>query len=238
MANNAGSCFFIIDIVFESEEHPVKRSHKHALTFKNKTTRIVSPKARRMEDKRMMLVMRDPLLMRLETLAPIQRAEETGGDQSHAFSGRLRADLFGCQPTFNAGNLHSAHKSMEMGEREIQITGDNLLSDIQAIFNGLYPYLMIELLPTNNDKERRKNRTSSTGLFINELTAISVPCTIDFSSTRTVRELTQDFKQNLGIIVQLLRKSGNVWNIISLTGEWTLGEQNNAGEEISALMHR
>jgi hypothetical protein len=40
----------------------------------------------------------------------------------------------------------------------------------------------------------------------------------------------------LGVIVQVSRKSGNVWNVISITEGWTLESQNSAGEFISSEM--
>ena len=36
--------------------------------------------------------------------------------------------------------------------------------------------------------------------------------------------------------MQVFRKSGNIWNAISLTDSWTLESQNEAGEFISTEM--
>lgn len=59
---------------------------------------------------------------------------------------------------------------------------------------------------------------------------------IDMAGTRTVSELSHDLETTLGVRVGISRKSGNVWNLVSVTDEWTLETQNAAGEFICAEM--
>jgi hypothetical protein len=39
-----------------------------------------------------------------------------------------------------------------------------------------------------------------------------------------------------GVAVQISRRSGNVWNVISLTNNWTLDRQNTTGAYVSSIM--
>lgn len=59
---------------------------------------------------------------------------------------------------------------------------------------------------------------------------------IDINDRRTVAEISHEFEHKLGVIVQVSRKSGNVWNVISITEGWTLETQNSAAEFISSQM--
>lgn len=63
-----------------------------------------------------------------------------------------------------------------------------------------------------------------------------MPITMDFNEERTVAEVEKDFRELLGVQIKVCRKSGNVWNEITLTDNWTLKSQNTAGEFISTEM--
>ena len=55
---------------------------------------------------------------------------------------------------------------------------------------------------------------------------------IDINDDVTVEELENKFA-SIGLIAEVLRRSGNVWIETSLTNNWTLQQQNMEGEEIS-----
>ncbi|QEC65766.1 hypothetical protein FRZ67_00015 [Panacibacter ginsenosidivorans] len=63
-----------------------------------------------------------------------------------------------------------------------------------------------------------------------------MPVKLRIENKRTIAQVEDDCIQQLGLLVQISRKSGNVWNTISLTENWTLEEQNNAGKFISSEM--
>lgn len=55
---------------------------------------------------------------------------------------------------------------------------------------------------------------------------------VDIHSDITVAELENSFA-GFGLRTEVFRKSGNVWVPTLLTDNWTLQQQNNAGEEIT-----
>ena len=52
----------------------------------------------------------------------------------------------------------------------------------------------------------------------------------------TVTELERQFRELYGLHVLVFRKSGKVWLETTVTDGWTLAEQNNQGEALSALI--
>lgn len=124
---------------------------------------------------------------------------------------------------------------MEWNDKEILIDGHTMLNDIQKTFNLLYPYLKLEFIaPANSTKSINRNN-GEVNYLLQQLTNITLSKTINLQNNRTVLEICNEF-QLLGLPVQVLRKSGKVWNIISVTDGWTLASQNEAGEFISSEM--
>lgn len=122
--------------------------------------------------------------------------------------------------------------------REIEVNGDRLVKDIKSEFNLLYPFLKIEFLKREVSNSSASNKVDKVGdeTPIKQLSTSKSRATISLESYRTIQDLENDFHNLLGIHIQVLRKSGNVWNIISLTDAWTLESQNKAGEFISSEM--
>ena len=71
---------------------------------------------------------------------------------------------------------------------------------------------------------------------VKDVSHVSQLIHIDVSDEQTIGALIKDFKHNSGTNIDVYRKSGNVWNMISLTESWTLKSQNNAGKFISCEM--
>ncbi len=125
---------------------------------------------------------------------------------------------------------------MEKVNKEILINTYSLWTDIQSVFSMHYPFLKIEYI--ENDKGTKVNRSlkTDTQLPIKQITNVTLPCKIDIHSNRSVVQVSLDFKIIMGLKVKVLRKSGNVWNVISITEGWTLENQNAAGKFISSQM--
>lgn len=124
---------------------------------------------------------------------------------------------------------------METINSEIVLKPDSLISDIQSQFNSLYPFLKIEFLK-NNSPTSGKSLIVNTIYRLKDLSNFSTTQKINVDKTRTVAEIAADCINKIGLSVQVLRKSGNVWNLISLTDSWTLENQNDAGAFISSEM--
>ncbi|QEC70074.1 hypothetical protein FRZ67_23235 [Panacibacter ginsenosidivorans] len=121
--------------------------------------------------------------------------------------------------------------------REILITEDTLVSDIQEIFSSFYPFLKIEFSKLqSNSQSLQKSRKVLPQDSIKNITNAMMPVKLRIENKRTIAQVEDDCIQQLGLLVQISRKSGNVWNTISLTENWTLEEQNNAGKFISSEM--
>ena len=113
---------------------------------------------------------------------------------------------------------------------EISVNKETFFCDIQHAFSSYYPFLKIDffLNITGIDINKKKaiDPTTSISKFLSNHPVV----TINFNSDKTVSEVSDDIKNRLNVIVQVLRKSGNIWLPISLTENWTLENQNAAGE--------
>jgi hypothetical protein len=123
---------------------------------------------------------------------------------------------------------------MELNNKEILISKDTLLTDIQDAFNTLYPYLKIEFIQAETEKPLSRLSPNTT-IAVKQAINISSPTKINFHSNRSVSDITNEFSA-LGLPVAVFRKSGKVWNVISVTNGWSLESQNEAGEFISTEM--
>ena len=125
---------------------------------------------------------------------------------------------------------------MEPNNKEILINKDCQLIDIQSVFTANYPFLRIEFIQIEKDAKSLKRTMIDPLTSLKQLTILDAPTKIDINKDRTVSEVSNDFEKTLRAIVQVSRKSGNVWNMISVTDSWTLQSQNTAGEYISLEM--
>ena len=126
---------------------------------------------------------------------------------------------------------------MKQEVKSISISNDSLISDFQRLFSMHYPYLKIEFLQIDPTAKQIKSVILDSTTSLNQLKSIGFTKNININNEITIRELSHELENILGVIVQVFRKSGNVWNVISLTNEWTLENQNAAGLYISSKMH-
>ena len=125
---------------------------------------------------------------------------------------------------------------MENEKREIAVNSESLLSDIQDAFSACYPFLLIEFFRKSRSPAPLRQIRMEQLTNIKALDNPAASHIIDVGNLRTVAEVTQEIAGITGVIVIVSRRSGNVWNVISLTDGWTLERQNAAGEYISKLM--
>ena len=125
---------------------------------------------------------------------------------------------------------------METNNKEILINKDRHLIDIQSVFTSCYPFLRIEFIQIEKDAKSLRRTVIDPLTSLKQLTIFDAPTKIDINKNRTVSEVSLDFEKTLRAIVQVSRKSGNVWNMISVTDGWTLQSQNTAGEYICSEM--
>ncbi len=125
---------------------------------------------------------------------------------------------------------------MKLGNKKIVINNNSLWIDIQSTFSGHYPFLKIEFTETEKGVKKNRRFKIDADSCINNITKLKEPFIIDIDGDRSISQLVLDFTNMLGIEVEVSRKSGNVWNLISLTGSWSLESQNEAGKFICSQM--
>lgn len=116
----------------------------------------------------------------------------------------------------------------------IFINSKSQVSDIQRDFNGLFPYLKIELFKHKHGYKEGSPRQARLPhyLYLSDL-ATQLPQEISVPESMTVQELEKMFEEQLGLHLQVFRKSGNLWLETTMTDAWTLKQQNDHGMEIS-----
>jgi len=121
---------------------------------------------------------------------------------------------------------------MPQTETIIKLSEKDNIRDLQFAFSRLYPYLRIEFYKGDNAQkgEYRKYLSSSLPL---SAAGLRRGGDVLISDTMTVDELENKLKENFGLIMQALRKSGNVWLEINMSANWTLERQNQQGRELS-----
>lgn len=118
---------------------------------------------------------------------------------------------------------------------KINITSNKTIEEIQAEFNAEYPYLKIQFFKTGhmafkgNDKKELIPVNTPIGLLKHH------NGTIEISDDMKVSDLEQLFKQQLGLNIQVFRKSGRSWLETTVTDNWTLRKQDDEGQELSKL---
>lgn len=126
---------------------------------------------------------------------------------------------------------------METNKKEIQFYNETFLKDIQQLFNTYYPFLKIEFWEAKRyPAAETKLKNDRYGMQVKDVSNVKERVAIDVSDERTIKEIVEDFKKNSGTNIDVYRKSGNVWNVITLTDSWTLESQNKAGQFISSEM--
>ena len=117
----------------------------------------------------------------------------------------------------------------------ILITSDRLIKDVQEEFNNKFPFLKIEFfrksyrfMPFKNKKDSLSNLLSfGKAYWKNNMGQMEI------TPLMTVKELENKCEEQFGILMQVYRKSGNVWLETSMTDNWTIKQQNDQGSEIT-----
>lgn len=117
----------------------------------------------------------------------------------------------------------------------LHVDVDKSIEQIQKEFSLLFPYLKIEFFTIPH---RMKEATANKYMVarskkLNEITKKAKPVSIDLSNGITVSELESIFQKEVGLPVQVFRKSGTSWLETTSTDEWTLRKQNQIGEMLS-----
>ena len=125
---------------------------------------------------------------------------------------------------------------MQLNNKEILMTNESLLTDIQSAFTACYPFLKIDFIKPDKAVKTLISEKIDPCSSLKQFSNANLLYKLDINNHRTVSQVSDDIKSTLGVIVQMSRKSGKVWNAISFTDGWTLETQNSEGEFISSIM--
>ena len=107
-----------------------------------------------------------------------------------------------------------------------------LIKEVQREFNSFYPFLKIEFFENVNTdtKPYRTAKQIDINRPLNKVSKFPGTGRININGDRTAGQLENDFLEKYGLVVQVFRKSGNIWIETILTDNWTLDKQNKEGE--------
>jgi hypothetical protein len=115
---------------------------------------------------------------------------------------------------------------------EIYISEEAIIANIQDDFHRNYPFLKLEFYqqPHEEGESCRKEEKLSPDTPIDDIRMIHTFGWINISKHRTAAELEYDFRHNMGLSVQVMRKSGDMWVQTTKTDNWTLNQLNEEGK--------
>ena len=117
----------------------------------------------------------------------------------------------------------------------IHILPESKLKNIQSVFQDSFPFLKLEFYGKAHLSGEGNSNTSLINLnySLKELNEDAQAFNWEISESMTVTELEKSFFAQTGISAQVFRKSGRSWLQTISTDNWTLGEQNERGKEMT-----
>ena len=117
---------------------------------------------------------------------------------------------------------------------EIQLNNLRTIGELQYDFNREFPFLRLEFIePQRSGKTGARPKAVPGHWKLGTIKKIQAEKKITVAKTQTVRGLENELEKDLGVSVQVLRRSGNSWIETTLTDLWTLEQQNREGSEMS-----
>lgn len=118
----------------------------------------------------------------------------------------------------------------------IEINGDKTIRELQQGFNAQYPFLKLEFYKVQEGGPAIAGRKHLDQSALLKAAGLKKAGRLAIKEEMTVGELEKAFEQ-LGLHVQVSRKSGILWLETTMTDSWTLRKQNEHGREISLSSH-
>ena len=95
----------------------------------------------------------------------------------------------------------------------LEINDNTLLADIQRTFKNYYPYLSISFYKNPHNKYEPSNEKDRIPLSkkISEIKKTHVSTLIEILPTYSVAQVEKEFKERIGLFVQILKKEKDQW---------------------------
>ncbi len=118
---------------------------------------------------------------------------------------------------------------------KLHIHFNDTLENLQRSFNTEFPFLKLEFFTRPHDKGKptEKQFLVNSKRTIDSCNPELKETTVTIPTAMTVQELEKLFQDDLGLYVQVFRKSGKVWLETTATDNWSLFKQNEEGQELS-----
>ena len=105
------------------------------------------------------------------------------------------------------------------------------IGELQEQFASEYPYLKLNFYSSNKPLTRYRGHLWP-GLSLLQA-GLKKEASIVIDDNMTVQQLEFLFRKELGLNMQLSRKSGILWLETTMSDSWTLTQQNEHGKELS-----
>lgn len=120
---------------------------------------------------------------------------------------------------------------------DLTIKPNMTIAEVQEQFTARYPHLKLEFYskahnPQEGTPDRFKLDADNT---IDEVTGERVVGEVSLHGNMKTETLEETFENELGLYVQVFRKSGNLWLQTTKTDSWTLAEQERSAAEREAV---
>jgi hypothetical protein len=118
---------------------------------------------------------------------------------------------------------------------KMHIYYNDTLEQVQRSFNAEFPFLKLEFFtrPHEKGKPTEKQFMVNAKRTIDSCNPELKEATVSIPTAMTVQELEKVFQDELGLYIQVFRKSGKVWLETTATDNWSLQKQNEEGQELS-----
>jgi hypothetical protein len=113
----------------------------------------------------------------------------------------------------------------------MKISDGNTIEQIQQAFNDMFPGLKIEFYDKRHEKTEGSPADAQyeSTLSIGEIRDVEGTQEVMVDPEMTVAQLEANFRDRLGLNIQIFRRSNSIWLQTSTTDNWTLKEQNRKG---------
>jgi hypothetical protein len=114
---------------------------------------------------------------------------------------------------------------------ELFLSSESTIREINKEFQKRFPFLKLEFYRQRSKTEQYKywKDKFSGHAMLKETGSKLIPAIIKINPSDTVDELEQRLRNNYGLPVQVLRKSGDIWLETLQTNDFTLEKQNSIG---------
>jgi hypothetical protein len=118
---------------------------------------------------------------------------------------------------------------------KMHIHHTDTLEEVQRSFNAEFPYLKLEFFtrPHEKGKPTEKQFIVNSKRTVDSCNPDLKDATLSIPTAMTVLDLERVFQEELGLYIQVFRKSGKVWLETTATDSWSLSKQNEEGQELS-----